>query len=62
MKELLSFFRVTAMIQLVLKIRHELMMMVMMMSASMQGIPLCVLTGQTILSAGRRLRYEQAGL
>lgn len=64
MKELLSFFRVTTMIQLVLKIRDELamMMMMVMMSASVQGIPLCVLTGQTILSAGRRRRYEQAGL
>lgn len=68
MKKLLSFFRVINMIQLVLKIRDKMMMamvvMMIMSSASVQGIPLSVLSGQSVsgLSGGRRLQYEEAGL
>lgn len=67
-KELLLLLRVITVIQSVLKMRDKIMMV--MMSASVEGIPLSlslslsVLTGQRIssLSAGRTQRYEEAGL
>lgn len=54
-KELLLLFRVTA--AMMRKMRGEIVMV--MMSASVEGIPLSL---STSLSAGRRGRYEKAGL
>lgn len=71
-KELLSLFRVITMIQLVLKIRDK-MMMRMMMSASVQGIPLCADRTENLRKQGydwlpqdsswwRHWRWRQAAL